>query len=104
MNAQPAPHTREAERPRLVFFYDEQGGRSRRADGFLAQVLQSRGNPHDTFRVVRVSSREHPDLVERFRVADLPTILIVEQQRVARRIEGAKGPRKIHDALEHWLK
>ena len=37
-------------RPRLVFFYSRQSGRSRRAEGFLAQVLQRRRN-FETFDV-----------------------------------------------------
>jgi hypothetical protein len=39
--------------PQLVFFYSPRSGQSRRADGFLAQVLQRRHN-HETFTLVRV--------------------------------------------------
>jgi hypothetical protein len=38
------------DRPRLVFVYSDSSGLSRRADGFLAQVLQRRRN-HETFAV-----------------------------------------------------
>ena len=37
----------------LAFFFSPRSGRSRRAEGYLAEVLQRRRN-HDTFKVVRV--------------------------------------------------
>jgi hypothetical protein len=37
-------------KPRLVFFYSSSSGACRRVEGFLAQVLQRRGN-HDTFQL-----------------------------------------------------
>ena len=47
-------------RPRLVFFYSPVSGRCRRAEGFLAQVLQRRHN-HETFDLHRVSVDTRPD-------------------------------------------
>jgi hypothetical protein len=53
MSTTPAPAITENERPRLLFFYDGRSGGSRRADGFLAQVLQRNGN-HQTFVIHRI--------------------------------------------------
>jgi hypothetical protein len=40
-------------KPSLLFFFDARSGRSRRVEGFLAQVLQHRRN-HDTFHLYRI--------------------------------------------------
>ncbi len=42
-------------RPRLLFFFSSTSGPSRRAEGFLAQVLQRRAN-HSSFELVRVDA------------------------------------------------
>ena len=89
-------------RPRLVFFFSPDSGRCRRVDGFLAQVLQQRRN-HDTFKVYRVDSQEHPDLVERFEVERLPTLYVVEGKIVRARLEQPKGCRDIQRFLSPWL-
>jgi thioredoxin-like negative regulator of GroEL len=89
-------------RPRLVFFFSPESGRCRRVDGFLAQVLQQRGN-HDTFQVYRVDSQENPDLVERFQVENLPTLYVVEGKIVRARLEQPKGCRDIQHFLSPWL-
>jgi hypothetical protein len=52
-------------RPRLVFFHSRVSGRSRRVEGYLAQVLQRRRN-HTTFAYYAVAQEERPDLLERF--------------------------------------
>ena len=53
--------------PVLVVLSDRRSGPARRAEGFLAQVLQRRGN-HDTFRLHRVDVGDRPELAERFAV------------------------------------
>lgn len=90
-------------RPRLVFFYSERSGKSRRAEGFLAQVLQRRQN-HDTFDLVRVSVDQRPDLAQRFRIEQVPTICVVEDRRLRKRIEAPRGCRDLEHELSAWLR
>jgi len=92
-----------AERPRLVFFYSPVSGRCRRAEGFLAQVLQRRHN-HDTFDMHRVSVDARPDLAERYRVDTTPTIVVVEGRRIKRRIVAPSGCRELEAELAPWLR
>jgi hypothetical protein len=92
-----------AERPRLVFFYSPVSGRCRRAEGFLAQVLQRRHN-HDTFDLHRVSIESRPDLAERFRVDAVPTIVVVEGRRIKRRVVDPGGCRELEKELQQWLR
>ena len=68
------------EQPRLVFFHSTLSGNCRRVEGFLAQVLQRRRN-HGTFDVVRVAEEERPDLLERFKIETLPTLVVVQTRR-----------------------
>lgn len=88
--------------PRLVFFHSPSSGRCRRVEGFLAQVLQQRRN-HETFKVIRVSVDERPDLAERFRVDTLPTLCVVEDGRMSKRIPNPRGARDLQRELSPWL-
>ena len=74
-----------AQKPGLVFFYSPVSGSCRRAEGFLAQVLQRRRN-HGTFKLYRVDEQERPDLVERFQVGTMPTLVVVEGKSVRARL------------------
>ena len=91
------------ERPlRLVFFHSKLSGNCRRVEGFLAQVLQRRRN-HGTFKVVEVAEEERPDLLERFNVQSVPTLVVVEGSSVAGRLERPRGCREIEGFLAPWL-
>jgi thioredoxin-like negative regulator of GroEL len=91
------------DQPRLVFFYSRVSGSCRRAEGFLAQVLQRRRN-HGTFRLYRVEQDDRPDLVERFDIKTLPTLLVVEGKAVRAKLERPRGCRDIESFLAPWLK
>jgi thioredoxin-like negative regulator of GroEL len=85
-------------KPGLVFFHSSISGRCRRVEGFLAQVLQRRRN-HETFTYYAVASEERPDLVERFRVRQLPTLVVLEDKSVRARLEAPRGCRDIESFL-----
>jgi thioredoxin-like negative regulator of GroEL len=90
-------------KPTLIFFTSSRDGRSRRAEGFLAQVLQRRRN-HDTFAVRYVSREERPDLLERFRIEHTPTLVVVQENRVHSRLPKPRGAEEIQTFLAPWLK
>jgi thioredoxin-like negative regulator of GroEL len=100
---QTEPITRPEQRPRLVFFYSPLSGRCRRVEGFIAQVLQRRRN-HDTFDLVRVSVDRRPDLAQKFRIEQVPTICIVEDRKLRCRIVAPRGCRDLEQELEPWLR
>jgi len=89
-------------RPGLVYFYSARSGACRRAEGFLAQVLQRRKN-HGTFHLYRVDEEERPDLLERFGVDHVPTLVVVEDRFVKGRLESPRGCREIERFLAPWL-
>jgi thioredoxin-like negative regulator of GroEL len=92
----------EQQQPRLVFFHSTMSGHCRRVEGFLAQVLQRRRN-HGTFNVVHVAEEERPDLIQRFKIQTLPTLMVVEGKSVAGRLERPRGCRDIEGFLSPWL-
>ena len=91
------------EKPRLVFFCSGVSGNCRRVEGFLAQVLQRRRN-HGTFKLYRVDERQRPDLVERFAVSTMPTLVVLEGKTVRARLEKPRGCRDIESFLAPWLR
>ena len=89
-------------KPQLLFFYSRTCGSSRRTEGFLAQVLQRRGN-HRSFRVRRIEVERNPHLVERFRVDAVPTLVVVDDKRVRARLSKPCGCAEISQTLAPWL-
>jgi hypothetical protein len=92
-----------AARPLLIFFTSSRDGRCRRAEGFLAQVLQRRRN-HETFRVRYVPQEDRPDLLERFRVGRTPTLMVVDGRVVRGKLVEPRGCEEIQTFLAPWLK
>jgi hypothetical protein len=89
-------------RPMLLFFTSQTNGRCRRAEGFLAQVLQHRHN-HETFSVRFVEQVERPDLLERFRVLKTPTLMVVADKVVRGTLVEPRGCEEIQTFLSPWL-
>ena len=100
--ARPTVAQTPATRPRLVVFTSGVSGHCRRVEAFIAQVLQRRRN-HGTFRVVVVDERDRPDLIERFGVEALPTLLVVTDNAVRARLERPRGCKEIEQLLGPWL-
>ncbi len=99
-----APTTPErVTQPRLIFFTSSVSGQCRRVEGFLAQVLQRRRN-HGTFRLLVVDEDERPDLVKRFGIEVLPTLVVVEGRRIHSRLSKPRGCREIETFLAPWLR
>jgi hypothetical protein len=90
------------ERPRLLFFYSSVSGHCRRVEGYLAQVLQRRRN-HDAFELVRVRVERRPDLAARFHVDAVPTLVVVEDRKVRKRIVTPTGCKELEEELTPWL-
>jgi len=94
---------RRSHKPVLIFFYSDTSGRCRRAEGFLAQVLQRRHN-HDTFVMRRVSSDSRQDLVKRFGIERVPTLVVADDRVVRGRLVEPRGCEEIQTFLAPWLK
>jgi hypothetical protein len=71
-------------------------------EGFVAQVLQRRRN-HDTFKYYAVAREKRPDLVSKFGIEVIPTLAVLEDQRIAALLEGPRGCGEIETFLAPWL-
>jgi len=97
------PQDVSATKPRLVFFHSRSCGKCRRVEGFIAQVLQRRHN-HGTIVLLPVDAAERPDLLERFNVGEVPSLVVVSDRRVRGRLTHPRGCRDIEGLLGPWLK
>jgi len=91
------------EQPKLLLFHSHRSGQCRRVESWLAQTLQRRGN-HNTFDVRSIAVEEHPELHERFRVEDVPTLVVVEERKVVTRLSRPKRGSQIDELLAPWLR
>ena len=89
--------------PKLLYFYSPKSGPSRRVEAFLDQVLQERRN-HEVFSRGRIDVDRAPQLAEHFDVADVPAIVVLEEGRVVRKVEGRVSVGRIREALSPWLR
>lgn len=92
-----------SDRPMLIMFTSERNGRCRRAEGFLAQVLQRRRN-HNTFSLRVVAQEYRPDLLDRFRIEKTPTLVVVEEKVVRGKLVEPRGCEEIQTFLAPWLR
>jgi thioredoxin-like negative regulator of GroEL len=96
--------TRQAdEKPLLLFFHSPRSGASRKAEAYLANVLQRCAN-HDTFTLRRIDVARHEQLARRLRVDNVPTLMVVEGRHVRSRLDKPNGIRPIASALQPWLR
>jgi thioredoxin-like negative regulator of GroEL len=89
--------------PRLLYFSSPRSGPGRRVEAFVDQILQQRRN-HETFARRTIDVDRQPELAERFAVKVVPTIVVVDDGRVACRVEGRVGVPELRDALSPWLR
>lgn len=87
-------------RPLLVFFWSERSGPARRMESLLAHLARKE---RARLRVMRVDVDEQPELAERFKVANVPTLVLVKGKRAVDRIDGRASAPRIETMLEPHL-
>ena len=86
-------------RPLLVFFYSERSGPARRMESLLAHLARKE---RDRMRFRRVNVDLRPDIAERFRVAEVPTLILVKGKGIAQRLGGRVSSPRIEALIaEH---
>ena len=90
----------EVERPLLVFFWSERSGPARRMESLLAQLERKE---RQRLRVRRVDVDANPDLVERFKVEVVPTLVLVKDRKAVSRLDGRTSAPRIEAMLEPHL-
>jgi thioredoxin-like negative regulator of GroEL len=87
-------------RPLLVFFYSERSGPARRMESLLAHLARKE---RERMRLRRVDVDLRPDLAARFKVAEVPTLVLVKGKRVIERLDGRVSSPRIERMLEAHL-
>jgi len=88
------------ERPLLVFFWSERSGPARRMESLLAHLARKE---RTRLKIMRIDVDGEPELAERFKVEDVPTLVLVKGHRVVDRLDGRVSAPKIESMLEPHL-
>ena len=86
--------------PMLVFFTRSTSGPARRMESLLAHVQRKE---RDRLRVRRIDADEHPRLLKKFCVEEVPSLVLVIDQRVVDRIDGRANMPQIEQLLDEHL-
>jgi thioredoxin-like negative regulator of GroEL len=87
-------------KPLLLFFWSERSGPARRMESLLAHLARKE---RLRLRVMRIDVEAQPDLVERLRVSEIPTLVLVKGKLVVDRLEGRASAPKIEAMLARHL-
>ena len=87
-------------RPLLLFFTSQRSGPARRMESLLAHITRKE---RERIRFRRIDVDLRPDLAERFRVEEVPTLVLVIGKRVAERLDGRVSSPRIERMLEEHL-
>jgi thioredoxin-like negative regulator of GroEL len=88
-------------RPLLVFFTSRRSGPARRMESLLAHNARKE---RASLRVKRVDVDEQPDVAERFRIGEVPSLALIKGKRVVARLEGRSTAPKIESMIDPHLR
>ena len=88
------------DRPLLVFFTSRRSGPARRMESLLAHIARKE---RERLRVSKVDVEDRPELAERFRVDQVPSLALVVDNRVVSRLLGRATAPRIESMLEPHL-
>jgi thioredoxin-like negative regulator of GroEL len=88
------------DKPLLVFFTSERSGPARRMESLLAHIARKE---RTRVHVMRVDVDAQPDLAAKFRVASVPTLVLVKRKRAVDRISGRASAPVIEAMLARHL-
>jgi thioredoxin-like negative regulator of GroEL len=91
----PTPET-----PILLFFATTRSGPARRMESLLAHLARKE---RDRLRVWRVDAEQQRDWVGRFKVSQVPTLVLVKDHKPVARLEGRASAPQIERMLEPFL-
>ena len=88
-------------RPLLVFFTSARSGPARRMESLVAHIARKE---RDRLRVIQVDVDQRADLVEKLKVEDVPTLVLVVGRKAVARLDGRTSAPKIEAMLEEHLR
>ena len=91
---------RTAAKPLLVFFCSARSGPARRMESLLAHLARKE---RQRLVVKRVDVEDRPEIAARFKIDEVPTLVLVKDKRVVARLAGRASAPKIERMLEPYL-
>jgi thioredoxin-like negative regulator of GroEL len=88
-------------RPLLVFFTSRTSGPARRMESLLAHVARKE---RDKLRVRRVDVDERPDIAEKFKIDEVPSLALVKGKKVVARLRGRSTAPAIESLLDDHVR
>jgi thioredoxin-like negative regulator of GroEL len=88
------------ERTLLIFFTSRRSGPARRMESLLAHIARKE---REHLAVKKVDVDERPDIADRFRVAAVPALALVQNNRVVARLDGRVTTPRIEEMLDSHL-
>ena len=86
--------------PTLLFFTEETSGPARRMESLLAHLARKE---RDRLRISRIDVTASPEWVDRLRITDVPTLILLKDGRPVERLEGRASAPKIERMLAPYL-
>jgi thioredoxin 1 len=87
-------------RPLLVFFTSARSGPARRMESLVAHIARKE---RERLRVIQVDVDGAPQLAEKLRVEDVPTLVLVVNRKAVGRLTGRASAPKIEAMLDAHL-
>ena len=85
----------------LVFFTSQRSGPARRMESLLAHIARKE---RDHLEIKKVDVDERPDIALRFRVDQVPALVLVKDRRVVARLDGRVTTPRIEEMLDTSLR
>ena len=76
--------------PMLLFFTQETSGPARRMESLLAHLARKE---RDRLRISRIDVKASPEWAERLSITEVPTLILLKDQRPVERLEGRRDAR-----------
>jgi thioredoxin 1 len=86
--------------PMLLFFTQETSGPARRMESLLAHLARKE---RDRLRISRIDVKASPEWAERLSITEVPTLILLKDQRPVERLEGRASAPQIERMLAPYL-
>jgi thioredoxin-like negative regulator of GroEL len=92
--------TAEQSPPLLLFFTTSRSGPARRMESLLAHLARKE---RTRLRISKIDVDDHPEWVERLKVSEIPTLVLVKDRKPVERLEGRVSAPQIERMIAPYL-